>query len=166
MVYLDNINSYDILKGIKEKEESAKREFSCLVDLLAGGLEEIAPQLDKYLLSLIDLADFCHKEYKINEGFVDSSNMWYYSLTSKGDVWCQWQEMPPGFDARSDHYIITSDVHGFLDHLITSSDSAEKYIEKVIRSVEELNKEQSLDIKLPKIFLSYKEAKQKLKPQA
>ncbi|MCK5452132.1 MAG: hypothetical protein KAI51_01730 [Candidatus Aenigmarchaeota archaeon] len=166
MVYLDEINSSEILQKIKEKEDAAKRELSCFVDLLVGGLEEIAPQLDKYLLSLIDLADFSQKEYREGEGFVDSSNMWFYSLTSKCDIWCQWQEMPPGFDAKSDHYILTDDVHGFLDSLITSSDDAEKYIKKVIRSVGELNQEYSLEIKLPKIFSSYREARKEIKVQA
>ncbi|MEA2004187.1 MAG: hypothetical protein U9O53_04495 [archaeon] len=49
---------------------------------MISGLEEIAPKQGKYLLSLIDLADFSQKEYKDGDGFVDSSNMWYYSLTS------------------------------------------------------------------------------------
>ena len=164
MVNIYNFNGHEMVQDIKDKETLVERELSTLANLMADGLEEIAPKLDKYLLPLIDLADLCYEEYKEGKGFVDDpSNMWYYSLTSRGDVWCQWQEM---HGSRSDHYIITEDVHGFLNHLITSSDSAEKYIKKVIRSVEELNKEHNLKIELPKIFSSYKEVRQKLEVQA
>ncbi len=162
-VQIYNANGHKMVQHIENLEDLVKRELSTLAYLMADGLEEIAPKLDKYLLPLIDLADLYQKEYRGEDGFVDSSKMWYYSLTSRGDVWCQWQEMPPGFDARSDHYILTDDVQGFMNHLITSSDAAEKYIKKVIRSVEELNQEHDLKIELPKIFSSYKEAKQKLK---
>ena len=160
-VQIYNANGYGMVQHIEDLEDLVKRELSTLADLMADGLEEIAPKLGKNLLPLIDLADLCYEEYKEGKGFVDdTSNIWFYSLTSKGDVWCMWQER---YGSRHDDDIVTEDVHGFMNYLITSSDNAEKYIEKVIRSVEELNKEQGLDIKLPKIFSSYKETKQKLK---
>lgn len=164
MFQIYNFNGYEMVQDIKGNEALVKRELSTLADLMADGLEEIAPKLDNYLLPLINLADLCYEEYKDGKGFVDDpSNMWYYSLTSRGNVWCMWQET---HGSRHDDYIITEDIHGFMNHLITSSDTAEKYIKKVIRSVEELNQEHNLKIELPKIFSSYKENKQELKIEA
>ena len=159
MVNIYNFNGYEMVQDIKDKEALVKRELSTLANLMADGLKEIAQHQDNYLLHLIDLADLCYEEYK-GKGFSDSSKVWSYSLTSKGDVWCKWHETPlGGFDSRSDSYILTDNLQEFMNHLITSSDAAEKYIKKVIRSVEELNQEHDLKIELPKIFSSYKETK-------
>jgi len=163
MVNIYNANGREMVENIKKQEDLAKRELSDLVNLMVDGLKEIAQHQGNYLLHLIDSPATCYREYKINEGFVDTSDTWwYYSLTSKGDIWCMWQK---DAGSRHDSYIIEGDVYGFLDSLITSSDTAEKYIEKVIRSVEELNDENNLEIELPKIFSSYKENKPKVKAE-
>ena len=161
MVYLDNINSNEVLGRIKYKEESAKTELSCFIDYMASGLEEIAPQLDgSHPLNLII---FIYEKYTEDDGFIDDSDIYSYYLTSENKILCSWHEVPGD---RNGAYIIEDDITRFLNHQITSSDSAKKCIDELIYSVNKYEKEHNLKIELPKIFSSYKEARQKLEVQA
>ena len=53
MFQIYNINGKEMVQDIKDKETLVEGELSTLADLMADGLEEIAPKLAKYLLPLI-----------------------------------------------------------------------------------------------------------------